>query len=106
VKRATKAFWQGVFASLLASLLLEGARGLSGRAEEMAEDADVGVPASLNFLEALSPLTRLGVVAGAGFALGLGLFLGMQRLGIKVAALVLPTLAVAAIVGAYLWLVF
>jgi hypothetical protein len=107
VKRTTKAFWQGVFASIVASLLLEGVKYVSARAESAAAEADVDVAAALpplSFLDDLSPLVRLTVVAGAGFALGLLVFLLLQRIGVKLAAMVLPTVAVLVVGVVYLWL--
>lgn len=107
VRKTTKAFWQGVFASIVASVLLEGLKALSERAERAAADADVDVAAALPplaFLDDFPPLARLLVVAGAGFALGLGVFLLLQRMGVKLAAIVLPAVAVVVIGVVYLWL--
>jgi len=111
VKRSTKAFWQGVLASIVATVLLEGIRHLTLRADDIAEGAEGAVDAAapteaLRFLENMDPPVRLALVGAVGFALGMLVFVGMQRVGIKIAAVVVPVLAVAAIVGVYLWLVF
>jgi len=107
LKSTTRAFWQGVFASLVASVFLEGARYLATRAEESAEQGamDVDLP-PLPFIDDLDPFVRLALLAAVGFFVALLLFLGLQKTGLKMAAVVLPALAVGAIIGAYFWLVF
>lgn len=107
MKRTTKAFWQGVFASLVASVVLEGAKVLATRAEETADAAtmDVDLP-PIPFVDDLDPVVRLVLLAAVGLGLGWGLYLLLQKLGIDVAAMVLPTIAVVAIIAAYVWLVF
>ena len=110
MNKTTKAFVQAVGASLVASVMLEGVKSLGRSAGEAAEDGALGELeeplATLPWLEDLAAWERLAVVAVAALLLALLLFLALRRAGMKVAAFVLPILAVAVTVAVYALLVF